>query len=145
MSPSRPPLPPLHQTHQPQGVGGAELQAKTLMRRGASSWSATGLQLPAVGRRGKSGFSPWKRRQRTLIPWIHNYRWSHPPFACNNPFILFFCVRHYSDAQLCAFIIKWCYTHFPSSSVMKSLKPIKLNCRVTAAECEPFTSIRPCQ
>ena len=33
---------------------------------------------------------------------------------------------------------------FPSVA-MKSLKPIKKSCRVTAAVCEPFTSICPCQ
>lgn len=62
------PLCPLPKTLLAQEVGGAEPQVKTPMRSGASSWSVTGLQLLAVGRRGKCGSSPWRRRLRTSTP-----------------------------------------------------------------------------
>lgn len=87
---------PLRKTLRAQGVGGAEPQAKTPMRSGASSWSVTGLQPLAAGRRGKCGSSLWRRRPRTSTPWTDNYRCSLPlpsssASACNTSYFICLC------------------------------------------------------
>lgn len=82
---------PLRKTLQAQGVDDAEPQVKTPMRSGVSSWSVTGLQPLAAGRRGKCGSSLWRRRPRTSTPWMEIFRCSlpFPPSATarNNSFI----------------------------------------------------------
>lgn len=57
------------------------------------------------------------------------------------------CTCSYSVVSVChCTMLAYASVHrlFPSA-VMKSLKPIKKSCRVTAAVCEPFTSMCPCQ
>lgn len=136
-------------TLQAQEAGGAEPQAKTPMRRGASSWSGTGLPLLAVGRRGRCGSSRWRRKPRTSTPWMDNYRCYLPPnleslhvTAATDS--LSRCVHPGACLPLHAVDVS-VYADFFPSVVMKSLKPIKKSCCVTAAVCEPFTSICPCQ
>lgn len=154
---------PLRRTPQAQGGGGAEPPAKTPTRRGASFWSATGRRPLAAGRRGRCGFSLWRRSLRTSTPWTDNYRCSlppplshcmrqqqlpapgfvlHPNASCGS---VCWCARVYHHVYHHV-LLSWARVHrlFPSV-VMKSLKAIKKSCRVTAAACEPSTSIRPCQ
>ena len=158
----RRPQSPLRKTPREQEVGGAETQAKTPMRSGASSWSETEPRPLAAGRRGKFGSSLWRRSLMTSTPPTDNCRCSLPPplsfcysnssFICLSHvllcinvsvFVCFACLR--LSVYQHVLLVEACVRRLFPSVVMKSLKPIKKSCRVTAAVCEPFTSICPCQ